>query len=124
MSQLVSSVELKKADGKPITFNFQFENGLPVKPIINAVYKKGIHNKESIPIFIIYLQKNQEHIYKEESVKDIFYEHGNDVNNLWISFNSFYINLQKVDRLEYNKFYLGVLDSKDNYLKQVLLNAN
>lgn len=41
MSELVSSVELKKADGNPIKFNFQFENGLPIKPVINATYKEG-----------------------------------------------------------------------------------
>ena len=39
MSKLVSSVEFKKADGKPIAFNFQFENGLPVKPLIQAPVK-------------------------------------------------------------------------------------
>ena len=34
MSELISSVEFKKADGQPITFNFQFENGLPIKPLL------------------------------------------------------------------------------------------
>ena len=60
MSELVSSVELKKADGNPIKFNFQFENGLPIKPVINATYKEGIHNKEKIPVLIVYLNKEEE----------------------------------------------------------------
>ena len=66
MSELVSSVELKKADGNPIKFNFQFENGLPIKPVINATYKEGIHNKEKIPVLIVYLNKEQEKIYKRK----------------------------------------------------------
>jgi hypothetical protein len=45
MSNLVSSVELKKADGKPITFNFQFENGLPMKPLFEAPYVLWISKK-------------------------------------------------------------------------------
>lgn len=36
MSELVSSIEIKKADGKNITFNFQFENGLPVKTMFEV----------------------------------------------------------------------------------------
>ena len=36
MSELISSVELKKADGASIKFNFQFENGLPIKPLLNV----------------------------------------------------------------------------------------
>ena len=45
MSKLISSVELKKSDGQPITFNFQFENGLPVKPIFEVPYTLWVNKK-------------------------------------------------------------------------------
>ena len=40
MSELISSVELKKKDDNPINFNFQFENGLPIKPLLNVKREK------------------------------------------------------------------------------------
>ena len=45
MSESVSNVEFKKADGKPITFNFQFENCLPVKPIFETPYSLWMNKK-------------------------------------------------------------------------------
>ena len=124
MSELISSVELKKADGNPIKFNFQFENGLPIKPVINATYKEGIHNKEKIPVLIVYLNKEQEKIYKNESIEKFICEVRSRKNILWIDFNSFYICLEKVNSSKYSKLYLGILDEKEKCLSQVLLDAS
>lgn len=52
MSELISSIELKKTDGSPIKFNFQFENGLPVKPIIETGHTVGFHNNDGLPVFL------------------------------------------------------------------------
>ena len=69
MSELISSVELKKADGKPIAFNFQFENGLPIKPIIETGHTFGFHNNDSLPVFLVYLTSLNQKIFKKKSSK-------------------------------------------------------
>lgn len=82
MSELVSSVELKKADGKPITFNFQFENGLPVKPLFEVTtdiwvsrktgeYGITIHLNESLDVNDFTLNNVSFHNTTKES-KDIW----------------------------------------------------
>ena len=51
-----SSVELKKADGSPIKFNFQLPNGLPVKTILIPPFDIFKSKKdESFFIHITYL---------------------------------------------------------------------
>ena len=45
MNENQSSIILKKENGKPITFNFQLENGLPYKTIICPKFKVVKSNK-------------------------------------------------------------------------------
>lgn len=82
MSELVSSVELKKADRNPIKFNFQFENGLPVKPRFEVItdiwmskktgeYGITLHLNESLDIHNFTLENVSFHKTKKES-KDIW----------------------------------------------------
>ena len=123
MSELVSNVELKKADGKPITFNFQFENGLPMKTIIETGYTFGFHKKDNLPVFLIYLTESNEKLFKNEDVEEAFYEKKDEDLNMWLIFESFYILLKNVD-LEYKSFYLGVFDTNKNYLKRCFLNGS
>ena len=123
MSQLVSSVELKKADGQPITFNFQFENGLPIKPIIETGHNFGFNNNDGLPVFLIYLTNSNQEIFKNEDVKEIIYIKKNKSYDMWIIFDSFYIVLNDVQS-EYKKFYLGIFDENKNYLKRGILNGS
>ena len=123
MSQLVSSVELKKADGQPITFNFQFENGLPIKPIIETGHTFGFHNNNGLPVFLIYLTSSNQETFKNEDVKEIIYIKKNKSYDMWIIFDSFYIVLNDVQS-EYKKFYLGIFDENKNYLKRGVLNGS
>ena len=123
MSQLVSSVELKKADGQPITFNFQFENGLPIKPIIETGHTFGFHNNDGLPVFLIYLTSSNQETFKNEDVKEIIYIKKNKSYDMWIIFDSFYIVLNDVQS-EYKKFYLGIFDENKNYLKRGVLNGS
>lgn len=44
MSENQSNITFKKSDGKPITFNFQLENGLPYKPILTPKFKAVFSN--------------------------------------------------------------------------------
>lgn len=82
MSELVSSVELKKADRNPIKFNFQFENGLPVKPMFEVItdiwmskktgeYGITLHLNGSLDIHNFTLENVSFHKTKKES-KDIW----------------------------------------------------
>lgn len=124
MSKLVPSVELKKADGKPIKFNFQFENGLPMMPVINATYSVGEHEENNYPVFIIHLNEKQEKIYKVEPVQNIYIETGGGFDSLWISYNSFYIKIEDVEKKDYKKIFLVIADSNEKYIKQVFIDAS
>ena len=76
MSELISNIELKKADGAPIKFNFQFENGLPIKPIIEVPYKIWMSKKtEELGVTIKINQSittsiHEDNIEYEESIPD------------------------------------------------------
>lgn len=125
MSKLVSSAEFKKSDGSPIVFNFQFENGLPVKNIINATYKQGHKKSDNSPCLLVVLEKKDECIFRQEdSVLNVYFESKSKGIDLWIEFDSFYVYLELIDAFENEKFHFWILDSNNNILVQLLLNAN
>lgn len=92
MSELISSVQLKKADGKPITFNFKFENGLPMKPILKADFKVG-KNKQSQQIKIFGIV-DKEIVFDNLLIKNITHHDSLDAPNnkdIFFHFDDFYI---------------------------------
>ena len=108
MSELVSSIELKKADGKPIKFNFQFENGLPVKPILKTDFKVGKNKKSNqIKIFVII----------SENIS---------FNNLLIKNITYHDNLEapksKDIFFHFDDFYIVYYGMEENLLKSCLSN--
>ena len=84
MSELVSSVELKKADGNPIKFNFQFENGLPIKPLLivnGSIWYSSKDNCYGVSIILTKDDlKNKRylsvHLYPDDSVEIVTSENG------------------------------------------------
>ena len=110
MSELVSSVELKKADGKPITFNFQFENGLPMKPILNMAYSIGLTQDTKELVIMCYIQEIPENM--DFFIKNIStFEKDKITSELWIHFENYYgiINIKNE--------YLNILEQKNSYFQ-------
>lgn len=101
MSELVSSVELKKANGKPITFNFQFENGLPVKPLILAkkadFWYVADGNYYGVSIF---LESKDALIIKNFTPKLSSYHPTNDLDKetIWIHLDNEYIVINNITK--------------------------
>lgn len=119
MSQLVSSVELKKADGKPITFNFQFENGLPVKPIIDVKSVIGLTQETKEIVVMCYFQDKTDYIDFNLCIKNLsIFEMDIDTSELWIHFENCYIVLN------IKKKYLNLLEQKNSYFQFYDLNEN
>lgn len=122
MSELVSSVELRKADGKPIKFNFQFENGLPVKPILSVVSAIGETEKSKELVIILYIQDNTEKI--DFNINNIStFRKDNLDHDLWIHFENNYavINIEDkyLKRLEKENSYFQIYDKNSILLKSL-----
>ena len=110
MQKLVSSVELKKADGKPITFNFQFENGLPMKSILSMTYSIGLKEDTEELVVMCYIQDDTEDI--DFFIHNIStFEKDSTTSELWIHFKEYYgvINIKKE--------YLAMLEQKNSYFQ-------
>lgn len=92
MQEFKNNINIKKNDGTPIKFNFQYENGLPVKPIIYPPFEALKNKKNNINSLYIFLPddfiKNNNNI----NIEDIYIE--NDLN-IWIVLENYYIVLQK-----------------------------
>ena len=75
MSELISDIELKKADGAPINFSFQFENGLPIKPLLNVKREIWINEESLYGITVMIAEENKKYItplLKTESQSRIY----------------------------------------------------
>ena len=122
MTELVPSVDLKKADGSPLKVNFFFENGLPFKPTNNNDYTFGFHKDNNIPVLLMTI-KQDDSVFKNEDIKQVLYETIKNKINLWLVFNSFYICFNDVED-SFKKFYIGISDHNNNYLLKGLINGN
>jgi hypothetical protein len=96
MSELVSSVELRKADGKPIKFNFQFENGLPIKPLLQPSYEIWFSekvNKYGITVII-----KDDFKVNDFTLSNISY-HNTDVKSkdIWIHLPDCYLVIKEIN---------------------------
>ena len=95
MSELISSVELKKADGQPITFNFQFENGLPIKPLFEVSYKIWVNKKtEELGVTI---KINQSMLINDFILNNVSYHHINEhTKDIWVHLPNCYLILKNI----------------------------
>lgn len=122
MSELVSSVEIKKADGKNITFNFQFENGLPVKPLINVKREIWVNNDNLYGITAMISEDDIRNI-SSLNVKNISWHDTNDSNikNIWIHLEECYLVIKNIEKLLLEKMLkqkllLTFVDNNNNQL--------
>lgn len=98
MSKLVPSVELKKADGKPIKFNFQFENGLPMKPLYDVSYE--IWRGENISKYGITIVVKKEFNLTNVKVTAFSYHNTKSENfkDIWIHLDDCYLTIKNVEK--------------------------
>ena len=122
MSQSVSSVELKKADGKPITFNFQFENGLPVKPLLKVKREIWINENSLYGITVMLSEEDMKHIINF-NIKEISYHETNnsDIKAIWIHLEKCYLILSNINskllvKMLEKKLLFIFVDNKQNQL--------
>ena len=98
MSKLISSVELEKADGTPIKFNFQFENGLPIKPLLNVKREVWINEESLYGITVMIAEENKKYINSFD-IKEVSY-HDTDNKNIktiWIHLENCYLILSNIN---------------------------
>ena len=100
MSELISSVELKKADGASIKFNFQFENGLPIKPLLNVNGSIWYSKKDDCYGISIILTKDDLKQVTNYTVNTISYHETDNLlkENIWIHLENMYLVMQNLDK--------------------------
>ena len=119
MSQLVSSVELKKTDGSPIKFNFQFENDLPIKPIIDVKYMIGLTKETKEIVVMCYFKNKSDYESLNLFIKNIsIFELDGNLSALWVHLENSYIVLN------INKEYIRLLENKNSYFQFYDYNKN
>ena len=119
MSELLSSVELKKADGAPIKFNFQFENGLPIKPIIDVEYIVGLTKETKEIVVMCYFKNKSDYESLNLFIKNIsIFELDGNLSELWVHLENSYIVLN------INKEYIRLLENKNSYFQFYDYNKN
>ncbi len=120
MSKLISSIELKKADGAPIKFNFQFENGLPVKPIIEPSYE--IWFSEKINKYGITMTMNSKYEINDLTLSNISYHYTSvEMKDIWIHLPTSYlvireINNKLIENMKVNGLAIVFVDENGNEL--------
>ena len=119
MSELISSVELKKTDGTPIKFNFQFENGLPIKPIIDVEYIVGLTKETKEIVVMCYFKNKSDYESLNLFIKNIsIFELDGNLSELWVHLENSYIVLN------INKEYIRLLENKNSYFQFYDYNEN
>ena len=117
MEELKSNITMQKNDGKPIKFNFQYENGLPIKPILRPKFKV-LSNSNNNLLFCIYLKSsfidNNKILNPENISFDI-------ESNLWIHLKESYIVLMNIpdkiiSNIKNNNFELSFFDITNNLI--------
>ena len=104
MSELISDIELKKADGAPINFNFQFENGLPIKPLLNVKREVWINEESLYGITVMIEEENKKYINSFD-IKEVSY-HDTDNKNIktiWIHLENCYLVISNINNDLLNK---------------------
>lgn len=120
MTDNQSSISFKKEDGKPVTLNFQLENGLPIKPILNPPFDVFKNKKDSTLSIHIYLTTENISLIHSFSINDIYVE---NEKNIWIIFKNGYIVLHKlpdviIDSIKNKNIIIGFFDTNKNIIFQ------
>ena len=117
MEELKSNITMQKNDGKPIKFNFQYENWLNIKPILRPKFKV-LSNSNNNLLFCIYLKSsfidNNKILNPENISFDI-------ESNLWIHLKESYIVLMNIpdkiiSNIKNNNFELSFFDITNNLI--------
>ena len=100
MSELISSVEFKKIDGAPINFNFQFENGLPIKPLLNANGSIWYSKKDDCYGISIILTKDDLKKVTNYTINNVSYHETDNLlkENIWVHLENIYLVMQNLDK--------------------------
>ena len=100
MSELISSVELKKADGASIKFNFQFENGLPIKPLLNVNGSIWYSKKDDCYGISIILTKDDLKKVTNYTINTVSYHETDNLlkENIWVHLENIYLVMQNLDK--------------------------
>ena len=120
MSELISSVELKKADGKPITFNFQFENGLPVKPIFEVPYTLWVNKKTGR--YGITLKLSNDLVVNDFTLNSVSFHNTKEKNkDIWIHLPECYFIMKNIEnhfieKMESQGIGIAFVDKDGNQL--------
>ena len=120
MSELISSVELKKADGQPITFNFQFENGLPIKPIFETFYTLWMNKKTGR--YGVTLKLNDSLDINDFTLKNVsFHNTGQKQKDIWIHLPECYFIIKSIEndlieKMEFQGIGVAFVDKNGNQL--------
>lgn len=117
MEELKSNIIMQKNDGTPIKINFQYENGLPVKPILRPKFKI-LSNSNNNLLLCVYLKSsfidNNKIINPENISFDI-------ESNLWIHLKESYVVLMNIPdkiitNIKNNNFELSFFDINNNLI--------
>lgn len=117
MEELKSNITIQKNDGTSIKFNFQYENGLPVKPILRPKFKV-LSNSNNNLLFCVYLKSSFIDNNKILNPENISFDLE---SNLWIHLKESYIVLMNIpnkiiSNIKNNNFELSFFDVTNNLI--------
>lgn len=85
----MSEVKISNDNGSTTTFNFKFDNGLPVKPIINPAYETGYSEEDQFYVLSMYL--TDEDLKKLENLNIEGFTYSLDKKEIWLLINEHYV---------------------------------
>ena len=111
-------------DGQPITFNFQFENGLPIKPIIDVKYMIGLTKETKEIVVMCYFKNKSDYENLNLVIKNIsIFELDKNISEVWVHLENSYIvlniNQEYIKLLENQNSYFQFYDYNENILKSL-----
>jgi len=117
-----SSVTFTKTDGKPITFNFQLENGLPYKPILTPNFETVHSNKTKDFAIYSYLTQSELEVIKNLEFSGYLNKIENNSGEIWLLSNTYYVvfenlNDKIINELKNNNLGFCFFNSNKEFIK-------
>lgn len=122
----MSEIKLNNQDGSTTTFNFKFDNGLPVKPIVNPAYQAKYSKEQNQYQLHIFLNHDDFQQVKDIEISGYACEIINKRGNIWLFINDLYLvlgdlNVKIIEELQNKKLDFCFFNENKEFIKGVRL---
>jgi hypothetical protein len=122
----MSELKINTQNGSTTTFNFKFDNGLPVKPIINPAYQAKYSKEQDQYQLHIFLSKEEAEKIEDIEIEGYACEIINKRGNIWLIINDLYLvlgdlNVKIIEELQNKKLDFCFFNEENAFIKGVRL---